>query len=128
MTKRLRIVLLVSASAAVALLLIVLSGLNHQVRAAGPALTLRFENQHVRVLELRLPVGQRESLHTHPRYVLYALSDYRVRNFTSDGASRVFERKSGDVYWGEPITHGGENIGTTEVHAIIVELKNRVRW
>lgn len=61
---------------------------------------------------------------TPARQVLYALSDYRVRNFTADGASRVFERKSGDVYWGERITHGGENIGTTEVHAIIVELKN----
>jgi hypothetical protein len=36
---------------------------------------------------------------------------------------RVFERKAGDVFWGEPITHGGENVGTTDVHAIIVELK-----
>ena len=41
----------------------------------------------------------------------------------ADGTSRVFERRAGDVFWGEPVTHGGENIGTTEVRALIVELE-----
>ena len=72
---------------------------------------------------LRVAPGERETLHTHPQYVLYALSNYRVRNFQADGSSRVFERKAGDVYWGEPIRHGGENVGKTEVHALIVEVK-----
>jgi hypothetical protein len=35
----------------------------------------------------------------------------------------VFDRKRGDVFWGEPVTHGGENVGYTEVRAVIVELK-----
>jgi tricorn protease-like protein len=55
--------------------------------------------------------------------VLYALTDYRARNTNADGTTRVFERKAGDVFWGEPVIHGGENIGTTEVRAVIVELK-----
>ncbi len=89
----------------------------------GGALSVRFENDRVRVLELRLKPGEREDMHTHPAYVLYALTDYHVKNTSADGTVRVFERKRGDVFWGEPVTHGGENVGDTEVHALIVELK-----
>lgn len=89
--------------------------------AAG--LTVKFENERVRVLELLLKPGQSERQHSHPQYVLYPLNDYRVRNTNGDGTVRVFERKAGEVFWGGPITHGGENVGTTDVHAIIVELK-----
>ena len=89
----------------------------------GGGLSVRFENDRVRVLELRLKPGQREAMHTHPPYVLYALTNYRVRNTSADGTVRVFERKQGDVFWGEPVTHGGENVGETDVHALIVELK-----
>ena len=87
-------------------------------------LTVKFENDRVRVLELRLKPGESEELHSHPEYLLYALTNYRVRN-TADGTSKVFERKAGDVFWGEPITHKGENVGDTEVRALIVELKQR---
>ena len=86
-------------------------------------LTVKFENERVRVLELLLKPGQSERQHSHPQYVLYPLTDYKVRNTSADGTVRVFERKAGEVFWGDPITHGGENVGTTDVHAIIVELK-----
>ena len=72
---------------------------------------------------LRLKPGESEGMHTHPDYVLYALTDYRVKNTSADGTVRVFDRKRGDVFWGKPVTHGGENVGDTEVHALIVELK-----
>ena len=97
--------------------------LGHTEPTPSGGLQVKFENDRVRVLELRLKPGQREKQHSHPQYVLYALSDYRVRNTNSDGTTRVFERKAGDVYWGEPVTHGGENVGTTDVRALIVELK-----
>ena len=90
-------------------------------------LAVRFENDRVRVLELRLKPGEREAMHTHPQYVLYALTDYRVKNTSADGTVRVFSRKRGDVFWGEPVTHGGENVGDTEVRAVIVELKQNTR-
>ena len=95
----------------------------HGAGGQSGALSVRFENDRVRVLELRLKPGEREGMHTHPAYVLYALTDYRVKNTSADGTVRVFERKRGDVFWGEPVTHGGENVGDTEVHALIVELK-----
>lgn len=90
----------------------------------GGGITVIFENNRVRVLELRLKPGESEGQHTHPDYVLYALTDYRVKNTSADGTVRVFDRKRGDVFWGKPVTHGGENIGETEVHALIVELKD----
>jgi len=95
----------------------------HAASGQSAALSVRFENDRVRVLELRLKPGEREGMHTHPQYVLYPLTDYRVKNTSADGAVRIFERKRGEVFWGEPVTHGGENIGDTEVHAVIVELK-----
>jgi len=86
-------------------------------------LTVKFENDRVRVLELRLKPGEGEGFHDHPQYLLYALTNYRVKNTAADGTSKVFERKAGDIFWGEPITHKGENVGDTEVRALIVELK-----
>jgi len=87
-------------------------------------LTVKFENDRVRVLELRLKLGEGEGFHS-PQYLLYALTNYRVKNTAADGTSKVFERKAGDIFWGEPITHKGENVGYTEVRALIVELKQR---
>jgi hypothetical protein len=69
------------------------------------------------------PVSQKS--YTVIRNLLYALTNYRVRNTAADGTSKVFERKAEDVFWGEPITHKGENVGDTEVRALIVELKQR---
>ena len=88
-------------------------------------LAVRLENDRVRVLELRLKPGEGEGFHTHPQYLVYALTNYRVKNTAEDGTSKVFERKAGDLFWGEPITHRGENVGDTEVRALIVELKGR---
>ena len=88
-------------------------------------LTVKFENNQVRVLELRLKPGEGEGFHAHPQYLLYALTDYRVKNTSADGTSKIFERKAGDIFWGEPITHKGENVGNTDVRALIVELKPR---
>ena len=88
-------------------------------------LTVRFENDQVRVLELRLKPGEAEGFHTHPQYLLYALTEYRVKNTAADGTSKIFERKAGDIFWGGPITHKGENVGNTDVRALIVELKPR---
>jgi quercetin dioxygenase-like cupin family protein len=88
-------------------------------------LMVKFENDRVRVLELRLKPGEGEGFHYHPQYLLYAITNYRVKNTAADGTSKIFERKAGDIFWSEPITHKGENVGDTEVHALIVELKQR---
>jgi beta-alanine degradation protein BauB len=87
---------------------------------------LKFENERVRVLEAELPPGVKEQVHSHPAYVIYVLAGGKVRNYAADGKTTETELKTGDVLYREPLTHAAENIGTTTMHFILVELKTPV--
>ena len=84
---------------------------------------VKFENEKVRVLEAQLPPGVKEKVHSHPAYVIYVMAGGKVRNYTADGKTTETELKTGDVLYREPLTHAAENIGTTTMHFILVELK-----
>jgi beta-alanine degradation protein BauB len=84
---------------------------------------LKFENEKVRVLEAELPPGVKEKQHSHPAYVIYVMAGGKVRNYAADGKITEAELKAGDVLYREPLTHAAENIGTTTLHMILVELK-----
>jgi len=100
-----------------------------RVSAQDPAVVqsstvkVRFENEKVRVLEAELPAGVKEKQHSHPAYVIYVLAGGKVRNYSSDGKTTESELKTGDVLYREPLTHAAENIGTTTMHFILVEMK-----
>ena|SRR5436190_5903615 len=99
------------------------------VSAQDPAVVLastvkvKFENDKVRVLEAQLPAGVKEKVHSHPAYVIYVLAGGKVRNYAADGKITEAEIKTGDVLYREPLTHAAENIGTTTLHMILVEMK-----
>src|SRR4051812_43392322 len=76
------------------------------------------ENHQVRVLEYRLKPGEKEAMHSHPAGVVYVLSGARVRFTYPDGRSEERPAAAGETFWREPTTHGVENIGDTEAHAI----------
>ena len=84
---------------------------------------VRFENDHVRVLEATLPPGVKEQVHSHPAYVIYVLAGGRYRNYASDGKVTEGALQTGDVLYRDPLTHAAENIGDTALHMILVELK-----
>lgn len=84
---------------------------------------VKFENEKVRVLEAILPAGVKEQVHSHPAYVIYVQTGGKVRNYASDGKVTETELKDGDVLYRDPLTHAAENIGTTTMHFILVELK-----
>lgn len=84
---------------------------------------VRFENDRIRVMEATLPPGVKEQVHTHPAYVIYVLEGGKYRNFALDGKTTEGELKTGEVLFREPLTHAAENIGTTTMHMILVELK-----
>jgi beta-alanine degradation protein BauB len=84
---------------------------------------VKFENEKVRVLEAELPPGVKEQVHSHPAYVIYVQAGGKVRNYAADGKTTETELKTGDVLYREPLTHAAENIGTTTMHFILVELK-----
>ena len=83
------------------------------------------ENSRVRVIEGVLQPGDREQPHSHPAFVTYVVSGSTIRNHFADGRVVETELKSGETLWREPQTHWIENIGTTTLHFILVEIKNR---
>jgi hypothetical protein len=83
-----------------------------------------FENERVRVLEYRDKPGQKTSPHFHPDYVICALSSFQRRlTLPEEGKSGTRDIKVGDVSFGKAQVHVGENVGTTDTHVIMVELK-----
>jgi quercetin dioxygenase-like cupin family protein len=84
---------------------------------------VNFENDRVRVIEAVLQPGDKEKMHSHPAYVIYVLSGGKVRNHTADGKTTESEFVTGQTIFREPITHWAENVGTTTIHVLLVELK-----
>lgn len=82
-----------------------------------------FENDRVRVYDYTDKPGDKTKLHHHDAFVLHALSAFKRRIHFEDGTSAVKEFKGGETFWSESENHIGENIGDTETHVLIVELK-----
>ena len=81
------------------------------------------ENDQVRVLEYRLKPGEKEPMHTHVGGALYIFGDAKMRTTYPDGRTSESSGGAGEAHWRNPVTHAIENIGTTEAHALAVDLK-----
>jgi hypothetical protein len=84
--------------------------------------TVVFENQRVRVLRYRDRPGDKTSLHQHPDMVLVPLSNFR-RRLTVNGHSVDLEKTAFDPGWVPAQAHVGENVGTTDTHVLLIELR-----
>jgi hypothetical protein len=92
--------------------------------------TLLYENEHVRVLETRIPPGDRVPVHTHcwPS-VLYIVSWSAFIRRDENGKLVMDSRAVGGgsppaVVWSPPLPpHSLENVGSTEIRVVSVELK-----
>jgi beta-alanine degradation protein BauB len=89
--------------------------------------TVKSENDRVRVLEYRLKPGEKEVMHTHPAYVVYFLNDATLRATSLDGKTSDTSVTQGQVLFREALSHATENVGSTELHALLVELKPPAR-
>ena len=88
-----------------------------------PGMPVLLENACVRVYYDDVRVGETIPMHTHPAYVVYTMAAFRVRIRLADGTERISARDSGVAYLNTPITHSVENLGTTPVHNLVVEMK-----
>ena len=82
-----------------------------------------FENDRVRVLDFKLKKGAKENSHMHPAHVAHVLTGFKIRFTFPDGKTAVRETKTGDVLFSEAVVHASENIGDTDAHGILVEMK-----
>ena len=81
------------------------------------------ENEQVRVVEYRLKPGEKEPMHTHTAGVVYVFADARMRASYPDGRTQESSGGAGEAHWRNPVTHALENIGTTEAHALAIDVK-----
>ncbi|MDX6570478.1 MAG: beta-alanine degradation protein BauB [Gaiellales bacterium] len=83
-----------------------------------------FENERVRVLEVRMQPGDRSEMHSHPAYFFYLLSPGgKVRFTMPNGETAEVELPSGASMWREAEEHSTENVGGTALHALFFEPK-----
>ena len=99
------------------------SSLAQDRRAVVPGMEVLLENDCVRVQYHDVPVGQTIPMHSHPSYVVYTLKAFEARITLPDGTTRTSKREAGVAYWNEPITHSVQNLGTSDIHNLIIELK-----
>jgi beta-alanine degradation protein BauB len=81
------------------------------------------ENEQVRVMDFRLRKGDSEDFHSHPAHVLYVLEPFKIRFRFPDGRTGMREVKGGEVLFSEAVTHSPVNVGETDAHGILIELK-----
>src|SRR4026208_2156795 len=97
------------------------------VKVAPKNVKVVFENNRVRVLEVRIKPGEKIPMHSHPTHLVYTLSDFKGKYSSPDGESTLIVGKTGAWSWTEAITHDSENVGTTEIHAFAIELQEPPR-
>lgn len=88
-------------------------------------LSVKFENDSVRVMEAVIPPGHKEKQHTHPPYVTYVLNGGNVRMHFADGTTRDLTFTTGEARFTDTVTHWAENIGTSTIRALLVEMRHR---
>ena len=81
------------------------------------------ENDRMRVLEVRVKPGRKLPMHSHPAYVVYALTQHKVRVTFPDGKTKEVKIKAGETLWSEGVSHALDNIGTTEARVLNIEFK-----
>ncbi len=62
-------------------------------------------------------------MHAHPDYLVYGVRDSEVTFTSPSGQSAEVELKAGQTMWREAEEHSAENLGTTDVVALLFELK-----
>jgi hypothetical protein len=85
------------------------------------------ENDRVRVIDDLVPAGAKVGMHSHPEYVVYPLTSYTMKFIFPDGSSRVVDVQQGVARYVPGMVHAEENVGTTDAHALLVEIKPQAK-
>ena len=115
---------LVGALAAAAALVFSGGARAQDAAAVNPkTIHVTLDNERVRVFEAVLKPGEKEQMHSHPANVFYVIQGGKIRSHSADGRVTETEFHGGETIYREPLTHWAENIGTTTIRLVLVELK-----
>ena len=84
---------------------------------------IALDNEHVRILEVRVPEGASLPLHSHPPRAVVAIGSYRLKSTDEAGHTTIVDRRPGEVVWSDGEDHLAEVL-IGPVHAIEVEVKS----
>lgn len=91
--------------------------------AVGPHVYgMRFENDRVRVLQIKTGAEGSSEMHSHPAMVLYAVTDCNWELTTEAGETVEAKVPAGEIFYQDATTHAAKEIGGGS-HAIAIELK-----
>lgn len=93
------------------------------IKAAPNNYKVILENDRVRLLEYRGKPGDKTEMHSHPDLLAYPLTPAKVKFTFPNGESFEAEMQAGEPMFSEAHSHSTENIGTSDAHVILVELK-----
>src|ERR1043165_470761 len=94
--------------------------------AGGPEThKVLLDNDQVRVLDVRIPPGQKIEMHSHPPNTNYYQTDCKLKGTAPDGKSQVAEHHAGTAIWRGDTKHAVENVGTAECHLVQFESKEK---
>ena len=93
------------------------------VAAAPNVYRVLFENERVRLLEARVKPGESSAPHAHPNYLIYTLEDGKVTFTSASGETVDVDLQAGQAMWREAEEHSAKNPGSTDVVALLFELK-----
>jgi hypothetical protein len=81
------------------------------------------ENDEVRVLRAKYGPGEKSVMHEHPASVAVSLTDYHMKMTLADGKAQDMTSKAHEATWAEAGKHLPENVGSTPVEVMVIELK-----
>lgn len=82
-----------------------------------------FENETVRIIEVRVEAGGKVPLHSHPSGFAYALTSFKAKTTLANGTAIVGDYKAGEFVETMPVTHMEENTGDTLARLLLIEFK-----
>ena len=117
---------MISMSLLIGLFLVLSSGMYAQDFAkAAPGISTKviLDNEKVRVIETEFAPGAITDWHSHPNYVVYALTDGKMEMTDKGKPAIIVDFKAGNATYHPAVTHQVKNMGTTPVKMIVTELK-----
>ncbi len=93
------------------------------LHAASNVSKLVMENDRVRVFDARFKPGEKAAMHKHFDHVMYMFNDGKVKITPLNGKTQEVDLKAGQALWMEATAHTVENLGKTDFHFLVVELK-----
>lgn len=96
---------------------------DYAAKVAPHVYKVLFENELVRLLEVRMQPGDHTDMHSHPGNLIYALAGGKVAFTAPSGEVAELDVPEGASMWMDATEHATDNVGDTAIHALMFEPK-----